>query len=140
MVIGVPKEHNPEETRVALIPSTVEKLVDLGAQVLIQKGAGVVSRCTDEDYEKAGAGVVEARRARGDDDAFSRQSDLATSLSLRLAKVVFQGVFLERTPPSGLHRPHRHTACNRSVQLFFFASFPSLWTAFSERCPCTVVF
>ena len=40
MKLGVPKEITPGETRVALVPESVQQLVKKGVQVLIETGAG----------------------------------------------------------------------------------------------------
>ena len=61
MVLGFPKEHDPQETRAAVTPQTVEKLVALGAEVLVEQGVGSGSRHTDADYEKAGARLTADR-------------------------------------------------------------------------------
>lgn len=59
LVFGVPKEIMQGERRVAAIPETVKKLVDGGAKVLVEKGAGVGSFFPDEEYVKAGAVIVD---------------------------------------------------------------------------------
>jgi H+-translocating NAD(P) transhydrogenase subunit alpha len=59
MFIGILKEQAPE-TRVALLPEMVSILTELKSQVLVQKGAGENAFTSDEDYEKAGAKIVEA--------------------------------------------------------------------------------
>lgn len=51
------KEIHGGETRVPLIPSTVDKLVKLGAEVEVESGLGVTCRYEDADYEKAGAKI-----------------------------------------------------------------------------------
>jgi NAD(P) transhydrogenase subunit alpha len=61
--IAVPKEMNPKETRVALIPASVKQLVAKGFEVVIQKEAGVLSGYPDSEYEKAGASLSEDRKA-----------------------------------------------------------------------------
>ena len=38
--IAIPKETSAHETRVAASPETVKKLIDLGARVSIEAGAG----------------------------------------------------------------------------------------------------
>jgi NAD(P) transhydrogenase subunit alpha len=58
MILGVPKEIIPGETRVALIPESVAQLVKKGVQVLVESGAGLSSSFLDEAYEKAGATIV----------------------------------------------------------------------------------
>lgn len=57
MVIGVPKETHPGEKRVAVIPSSVDRLVKKGAQVFVETGLGSTIGISDEEYKKAGADV-----------------------------------------------------------------------------------
>jgi len=57
MLIFVPKETRPLETRVALVPAAVAKLVKLGAEVAVESGAGKAAGHLDADYEAAGAAV-----------------------------------------------------------------------------------
>lgn len=59
MTIGVPTEIMPGERRVSSTPETVKKMVDEGAVVLVQKGAGEGSFFSDAEYEKAGATMVD---------------------------------------------------------------------------------
>jgi NAD(P) transhydrogenase subunit alpha len=58
--IGVPKEVMSGERRVAVIPDTVKKLTAEGAKVLIEKGAGIGSYFSDEEYLNAGAQIVDS--------------------------------------------------------------------------------
>jgi NAD(P) transhydrogenase subunit alpha len=62
-VIGVPKETDPIEKRVALIPDTVKKLVADGHTVLIEAGAGTTSFFSDDDYSNVGATIVQGHFA-----------------------------------------------------------------------------
>ena len=57
MQISIPKETHPKEKRVPIIPETAEKLVKMGAKVIIESGMGLGSGYQDEDYTKVGAGV-----------------------------------------------------------------------------------
>jgi len=57
MKIAVPRETDAVETRVAATPDTIKKLVNLGATVTVEKGAGTASRIMDADYEAAGAAI-----------------------------------------------------------------------------------
>src|SRR3989442_3303550 len=59
MVIGIPKEIKEQEQRVALLPSAAEQLIRRGHSVLVEKGAGVGSGYSDEEYVKAGAEIIE---------------------------------------------------------------------------------
>jgi len=58
MIVGVPKEIKDKETRVSLVPSGARALVEDGHTVLVQRGAGVESGITDEEYTAAGARVT----------------------------------------------------------------------------------
>src|SRR5210317_224437 len=62
MKIAVMKETFEGETRVPLIPPTVEKLVKLGAEVEIESGMGATCRYGDADYENVGAKVNNDRK------------------------------------------------------------------------------
>jgi alanine dehydrogenase len=59
MTIGVPKEIKEQEQRIAMVPSVAGQLVRHGHSVLVQKNAGVGSGYPDEEYEKAGAEIVD---------------------------------------------------------------------------------
>lgn len=55
MQLTVLKEKRLYETRVAATPETVKKLIALGFQVMVEKGAGEKSHFPDKAYEEAGA-------------------------------------------------------------------------------------
>lgn len=57
MRIGVVAESAKTETRVALSPETVEKVVRLGYAVSVQSGAGERAGFDDAAYVEAGADV-----------------------------------------------------------------------------------
>jgi len=59
MIIGVPKEIKKQEHRVALLPSAAYQLTKRGHQVLVQRGAGLGSGFSDEEYARAGATLME---------------------------------------------------------------------------------
>ncbi|MDG2254322.1 MAG: Re/Si-specific NAD(P)(+) transhydrogenase subunit alpha [Opitutaceae bacterium] len=61
MRVFVPCEAFPSETRVALIPESVQKLTSLGLSVEVERGAGLDSYFLDTAYEKAGALIVKDR-------------------------------------------------------------------------------
>ena len=63
MKIAVFKETHPGETRVPLVPATAEKLVKLGAELIIESGTGTSCRFSDEQYQAAGARVEASREA-----------------------------------------------------------------------------
>ena len=57
MTISLPSEFAPE-TRVALVAEHVAKLVQSGAEILVEPGAGVAAGSADTAYEEAGAKIV----------------------------------------------------------------------------------
>ncbi|TQV81692.1 Re/Si-specific NAD(P)(+) transhydrogenase subunit alpha [Denitrobaculum tricleocarpae] len=57
MKIAIPKERRAHESRVAASPETVKKMIGLGAEVAVEKGAGTGSNFTDDAYKTAGATV-----------------------------------------------------------------------------------
>ncbi len=59
MVIGVPKEIKDHETRVGCVPSMITTLREHGHEVLVQTQAGVGSSIADEEYEEAGAMILD---------------------------------------------------------------------------------
>lgn len=48
-------ESAPGETRVAATPKTVEQLLALGYQVLVERGAGAQAAFTDQAFTASGA-------------------------------------------------------------------------------------
>ncbi|MBQ8966841.1 NAD(P) transhydrogenase subunit alpha [Ruminococcus sp.] len=56
--ILVCRETDPRETRVALIPEDIKRLIGMGYEVKVVRGAGEKSGFSDESYEKAGATPV----------------------------------------------------------------------------------
>lgn len=62
MIIGVPKEIKNNENRVSAVPSVVYDLVLDGHTVLIEKGAGLGSGISDQDYEAVGGTIIESAK------------------------------------------------------------------------------
>lgn len=72
MIIGVPKETFPGETRVALIPSTVPSLTKAGFEVLVESEAGLKAGYPNEEYLQKGAQILANRS-----DVFSKAEIVA---------------------------------------------------------------
>ena len=62
MLVGVPKEIKNNENRVAMTPAGVDALVRDGHQVLVEKGAGIGSGITDDEFVGAGASIVKTAK------------------------------------------------------------------------------
>ncbi|MBC8109491.1 MAG: alanine dehydrogenase, partial [Verrucomicrobia bacterium] len=59
MIIGVPKEIKNNENRVALTPAGVAEFKKAGHTIYVQSAAGEGSGITDEDYQLAGASILQ---------------------------------------------------------------------------------
>src|ERR671915_397747 len=64
-VVGVPKEIKDQEGRVSMQPDGVAELVHHGHEVVVEAGAGLGAGFRDEEYEEAGARLVD-----GPDEVF----------------------------------------------------------------------
>lgn len=92
MLIGVPRESRIGETRVAATPKTVEQLVGLGYEVVVESGAGEAADFTDDAFRASGASVGSTQEAWGaqivfhvnapSDDEIAMLSDGATVISI----------------------------------------------------------
>ena len=63
MKIAIPKERRAHEARVAASPETVKKMVGLGCEVVVEKGAGIGADVTDAAFEDAGAVIAKDAQA-----------------------------------------------------------------------------
>ena len=61
-IIGIPREVQKLESRVALTPEAVEQLVELGHTVLIESEAGKSANYMNTDYSELGGTIVEQKR------------------------------------------------------------------------------
>lgn len=57
MKLAVPTEIYDGESRVAITPDCIQSLLKMGFKVCVQKGAGIKSNYTDDDYKKSGANI-----------------------------------------------------------------------------------
>ncbi len=58
MIIGIPKETLLDENRVAITPGVAARLTKLGYSIQLEKGAGIKSNFTDEQYRSVGVKLV----------------------------------------------------------------------------------
>lgn len=59
MKIAVPEEIMNGENRVSVTPEIAKSMIDDGAEVYVQAGAGEGSYFTDDEYQKAGAEIID---------------------------------------------------------------------------------
>lgn len=63
LTIGIPKETWKNERRVSVTPAVTEILVKKGFNINIEEDAGVLSKFRNQEYEKAGANIVDTHNA-----------------------------------------------------------------------------
>lgn len=57
--VFIPRERRPGETRAAATPETVKRMLKLGLEVGVERGAGQAALFQDADFETAGARLVD---------------------------------------------------------------------------------
>ncbi|WP_135451423.1 Re/Si-specific NAD(P)(+) transhydrogenase subunit alpha [Mycobacterium sp. DL99] len=89
MLIGIPRESLPGETRVAATPQTVGQIIKLGYEVVVESDAGAASSFSDAAYVEAGAEIgtpwdadVVLKVNAPDDAEIGKLRDGATLVSL----------------------------------------------------------
>jgi len=58
MKIAIPAEIESGEPRVAATPDTIKRMVSMGAEVAVEKGAGAKAGILDQDFEAVGARIA----------------------------------------------------------------------------------
>ncbi|MFC2115452.1 alanine dehydrogenase [Bacteroidota bacterium] len=61
LTIGIPKESQKFESRVALTPEAVDQLVNTGHEVRIETGAGLPAHYSNTDYSELGGFITEKK-------------------------------------------------------------------------------
>lgn len=63
LFIGVPRETTLQENRVSLVPHSVATLTAHGHRVVVESGAGLAAKYTDQEYSEAGAEIAHTLEA-----------------------------------------------------------------------------
>ena len=122
MRIGVPRELEPGERRVALVPDAVSRLGAAGFEVIVEPGAGAEASFPDDAYREAGATVAEAV---WDADAVAKVRKPTADESGRLRSGQVLVGFLEPlTDRAGIER-----LAERGVHAFAMESIPRITRA-----------
>lgn len=102
MKIGVPKETVSGERRVALSPESCKKLIKLGAEIVLETGAGLASYFSDDEFRAAGVAVESnAATVFGADFVLKVQPPVALSTGGHEADLLKSGcVFLTTLYPT----------------------------------------
>jgi NAD(P) transhydrogenase subunit alpha len=120
--IGVPRELEPGERRVALVPDAVTRLAAGGFDVIVEPGAGAEASFPDEGYADAGAQVSDSAWAA---DAVVKVRKPTTEEVDRLRSGQVLVGFLEPlTDRAGIER-----LASRGVHAFAMESIPRITRA-----------
>jgi H+-translocating NAD(P) transhydrogenase subunit alpha len=98
VVLGVPRETQPGEARVALVPEVVSKFVALGHRVVMERGAGAAAQFPDSAYSQ-----VEFVDSAA--EVYSRADVLLRVQPLTLAEAT---LIREGAVHAGFMQPHNH--------------------------------
>ncbi len=101
MLIGVPREIKVHEYRVGMTPASVREAVTHGHKVIVETRAGAGIGASDDDYRKAGAGVVGSAAdvfARADMIVKVKEPQSVERKSLREGQVLFTYLHLAPDP------------------------------------------
>lgn len=92
MKIGIPAETQPGETRVAVTPETVKKLIAAKHQIVVQAGAGLAASVTDDAYTAMGAQLGSAADAFACDVVLKVRAPSAEERALMKPNAVLIGM------------------------------------------------
>jgi len=96
--LGVPKEIEPGEKRVALVPAVADRFKKMGVEVLVESGAGAGSHHPDSAYE--GVTIVNSATE------LYQQADLILKMQPPMESEIDQ--MKEGTVVAGMMLPHRY--------------------------------
>ncbi len=105
----IPLESSPRETRVSATPETIKKFIDLGCEVFVEDGAGILAGFSNESFSKAGAQLVSV----GDEDIWNKTDVLlcVQKPNEKFIKFLKQGSFL-----IGLLAPYRNNSLSECLK------------------------
>jgi NAD(P) transhydrogenase subunit alpha len=106
LVLGVPRETQPGEARVALVPEVVNKFVGLGHRVVMERGAGVAAQFPDSAYVNVEF-VDSATQVYAQADVLLKVQPLTPEEA---------GLVREGTLHTGFMQPHNHLPAVRILK------------------------
>jgi alanine dehydrogenase len=98
MIVTVPRETKPGETRVGLTPRGVAALRSAGHEVWIERDAGTASHISDGDYAAAGASIVDAQSAWSGDLVVKVKEPIAPEYQYLTSNALFTFLHLAANP------------------------------------------
>jgi len=120
--LAVPKEIFSGERRVALDPSMAERFSKLGAEVLVQKGAGKGAHFIDSAYEGKAKLVDDAKTLYADADiVFKVQPPTLEELDMMRDGIVVIGFLQPHRLPDMVHK-----LCDKKITSFAMELLPRI--------------
>jgi Alanine dehydrogenase/PNT, N-terminal domain len=98
LTVGIPKETFPLERRVAATPQSVANLVKPGFKVQVEDGAGMPSYFSNQDYQNAGATIVDDIWKTSDIVLKVRIADMIVTCALTLLLLSVQQMAISLLP------------------------------------------
>jgi len=120
--VAVPKETRAGEKRVAMTPKVGERLVKLGATLLVESGAGTESGIPDSDYSRV-ATVVK------DPAQLLSQADIVLSLQVpgpAQIRLMREGAILACLVYAHQHPEETRLLCERNITTFAMELVPRI--------------
>lgn len=120
--VAVPKETRAGEKRVAMTPKVGERLVKLGATLLVESGAGTESGIPDSDYSRVATVVKDPAQL------FS-QADIVLSLQVpgpAQIRLMREGAILACLVYAHQHPEEARLLCDRNITTFAMELVPRI--------------
>ncbi len=89
MKIGIPKESQADETRVAISPQAIKKLSKKGFSVQVEAGAGQAASFSDQDLSEAGASIADRTTAFASDIVFKIHPPTVDEMKMLKANALY---------------------------------------------------
>ncbi|HKV28762.1 MAG TPA: Re/Si-specific NAD(P)(+) transhydrogenase subunit alpha [Candidatus Acidoferrales bacterium] len=120
--VAVPREISAGEKRVAMTPRVGERLVKLGATLLVESGAGVESGIPDSDYSRVATVVTDPAQLFG-------QADIVLSVQVPAPaqiRLMRDGAILACLVYAHQHPEEARLLCDRKVTTFAMELVPRI--------------
>ena len=120
MKIGIPKESQQGESRVAITPDIASRFVREGSEVFLETGAGEMALFSDEDYQAVGVKTVERGILYGCDAMHSIHPISKSELPKLNPGMVLVSLF------SGIESDYFRAACAAKISILALERIPRI--------------
>lgn len=120
--VAVPRETSAGEKRVAMTPRVAERLVKLGAALLVESGAGAESGIPDSDYARVATVVKDQGQLFG-------QADIVVSVQVpgvAQIRLMREGAILACLVYAHQHPEETRLLCDRNITTFAMELVPRI--------------